>query len=145
MAFTAGSVELALATKLANQLASVYLSYSSSPVAVQGLTNSGNFWGLADSYAAHAGFKVTGYTTGAGFPPFGTKSEDGLTHGTDGTAATGTTLGANTGLTVGIADLKWTRLDRPHAGKTAENFPTSSLFPGRTASIFFGVAGGKVS
>lgn len=147
MAFTAGSPELAHALKLAAQLAAVYSTYNTQ-VSVQGLTNSGNYWGLADSYASDLGFAVTGYTTGNGFPPFGTKSEDGLTHGTNGTAATGTTLGANTGLTVGIYFTKLVRADRPNAGATFESYPSTnnSLFPGRTAAIYFGGGGtGSIS
>lgn len=142
MAFTAGSVELAHAQKLAAQLSAVYQSYGNSQsvigltLAQSGITAT---CGLADSYANRLGFRVTGFTTGAGFPPFGTKWLDGLSHGTDGTAATGTTLGMNYGLTLGIYLNKFVRADRPYAGTTFESYSKNTVVhAGFTAAIFYG-------
>lgn len=65
MAFTAGSVELAKANKLGNQLAHLFSSH--------GLSGAAGRTGalLIEKAARKLGFGITGITTGAGFPPFG--------------------------------------------------------------------------
>lgn len=65
MAFTAGSPELAKANKLGNQLAHLFSAH--------GLTGAAGRTGalLIERYAKKLGFGITGITTGAGFPPFG--------------------------------------------------------------------------
>lgn len=64
MAFTAGSVELAKATKLANQLSEIYQKFGAD-------FSGGTAAQLVEDYAQKLGFGITGLTTGAGFPPFG--------------------------------------------------------------------------
>ena len=65
MAFTAGSVELARANRLGNQLAHLFSSH--------GLTGAAGLTGakMLEKYAKKAGFGITGITTGGSFPPFG--------------------------------------------------------------------------
>lgn len=141
MAFTAGSPELADAQHLAQKLANLYSSFGTTfGVAGNGIA------GPAHAAARALGFRVTGFTTGAGFPAFGTMAEDGLTHGTDGTTSTGTTLGANTGLTVGIYLHKFVRSDRPNAGTTFESYRKGTeVNAGFTAAVYFGGGTGAVS
>lgn len=103
MAFTAGSVELAKANKLGNQLAHLFSAH--------GLTGASGRTGalLVERYAKRLGFGITGLTTGAGFPPFGSITPS-LASGTEAalqnprgeTMANGITLGAIEGQTVGI-------------------------------------------
>lgn len=64
MAFTAGSVELAKATKLANQLSEIYQKFGAG-------FSGGTAAQLVEDYAQKLGFGITGLTNGAGFPPFG--------------------------------------------------------------------------
>jgi hypothetical protein len=66
MAFTAGSVELAKANKLGNQLAHLFATFGTTGAA--GTTGAKKI----ETYARKLGFGITGLTTGAGFPPFGT-------------------------------------------------------------------------
>ena len=148
MALTAGSVELAKAQKLASKLSSVYQTFGNRN-SIIGLTLSATgvtaTWGLADEYAKELGFEVTGFTTGNEFPPFGTKSLDGLSHGTDGTAVTGKTLGINDGLTLGIFLKKFVRSDRPYAGTTFEKYSSgTAIHGGFTAAIYYGGEAGSV-
>ena len=65
MAFTAGSPELARANKLGNQLAHLFSAH--------GLTGAVGRTGalMIERYAKKLGFGITGITTGAVFPPFG--------------------------------------------------------------------------
>ena len=110
MAFTAGSVELAKANKLGNQLAHLFTSH--------GLSGAVGSTGakMLENYARKLGFGITGLTTGAGFPPFGTVLPSFLT-GTRAalqnprgeTMASGITLGALEGQTVGIFLKKFVR------------------------------------
>ena len=103
MAFTAGSVELAKANKLGNQLAHLFTSH--------GLSGAVGSTGakMLENYARKLGFGITGLTTGAGFPPFGTVLPSFLT-GTEAalqnprgeTMANGIVLGGLEGQTVGI-------------------------------------------
>lgn len=60
MAFTAGSVQLARAEKLGNQLGNIFASH--------GITGART---LLEKKARNLGFGITGLTTGGGFPPFG--------------------------------------------------------------------------
>lgn len=103
MAFTAGSVELAKANKLGNQLAHLFTSH--------GLTGAAGTTGakMLENYARKLGFGITGLTTGAGFPPFGTVlpsmgtgTKAALQNPRGETMANGITLGALEGQTVGI-------------------------------------------
>jgi hypothetical protein len=103
MAFTAGSVELAKANKLGNQLAHLFTSH--------GLTGAAGTTGakMLENYARKLGFGITGLTTGAGFPPFGsilpsmgTGMKAALQNPRGETMASGIVLGALEGQTVGI-------------------------------------------
>ena len=66
MAFTAGSVELARAQKLGSILSGL--------AAVYGITAMSGSTGaqIIEQRARRMGFGITGLTSGAGFPPFGT-------------------------------------------------------------------------
>jgi len=103
MAFTAGSVELAKANKLGNLLASVFSVFGATGAA--GTTGAKKI----ENYARKLGFGITGLTTGAGFPPFGTVlpsyatgTRAALQNPRGETMANGITLGALEGQTVGI-------------------------------------------
>lgn len=110
MAFTAGSVELAKANKLGNQLAHLFSAH--------GLSGAAGRTGalVVERYAKRLGFGITGLTTGAGFPPFGSITPS-LLSGTEAalqnprgeTMANGITLGAIEGQTVGIFIKKFVR------------------------------------
>jgi hypothetical protein len=103
MAFTAGSVELAKANKLGNQLAHLFSVFGAT--SATGTTGAKKI----EKYAKKLGLGITGLTTGTGFPPFGTVLPSYLT-GTEAalqnrrgeTMANGITLGALEGQTVGI-------------------------------------------
>lgn len=103
MAFTADSVELAKANKLGRQLHHLFATFGTTGAA--GTTGAKKI----ETYARKLGFGITGLTTGAGFPPFGTVLPSFLT-GTEAalqnprgeTMASGITLGALEGQTVGI-------------------------------------------
>lgn len=109
MAFTAGSVELAKAQKLANQLSALYQTYGtgfSGASAAQ----------VVEDYAQKLGFGITGLTNGAGFPPFGTIRPSlglgvaaALQNPRGETMASGIILGAVEGATVGIYLHKFVR------------------------------------
>lgn len=110
MPFTAGSPELAKATKLANQLSELYQKFGSTNMS--GLTAAVTI----ERHAARLGFGITGLTTGAGFPPFGTilpSNQLGvavaLQNPRGETMANGITLGAVAGATVGIYMKKFVR------------------------------------
>ena len=103
MAFTAGSVELAKAQKLASQLSALYQTF--------GATNMSGLTAIqeVEDYAQKLGFGITGLTTGTGFPPFGTALPSlglgvaaALQNPRGETMANGVTLGAVAGATVGI-------------------------------------------
>jgi len=103
MAFTAGSVELAKANKLGNQLAHLFSTHGTAGAA--GRTGAL----LIERYAKRLGFGITGLTNGAAFPPFGSITPS-LASGTEAalqnprgeTMASGFSLGAIEGQTVGI-------------------------------------------
>lgn len=110
MAFTAGSPELAKATKLAAQLSALYQTF--------GATNTSGSTAakIVEDYAQKLGFGITGLTTGAGFPPFGTVRPAlglgvaaALQNPRGETAANGIDLGAVEGATVGIYLHKFVR------------------------------------
>ena len=98
MAFTAGSVELARATRLGQKLVNYNNAF--------GLTTGTNSRDdqLISKLCRNGRFFPTGYTTGNAFPPFQTNNTVGLTHSNN--AATynlGITLGTNVGFTLGVA------------------------------------------
>ena len=110
MAFTADSVELAKANKLGNQLAHLFSVFGATGAA--GTTGAKKI----ETYARKLGFGITGLTTGAGFPPFGTVLPSFLTGARAAlqnprgeTMANGITLGALEGQTVGIFLRKFVR------------------------------------
>ena len=103
MAFTAGSVELAKANKLGNQLAHLFSVFGTTGAA--GTTGAKKI----ENYARKLGLGITGLTTGAGFPPFGTVmpsfatgTRAALQNPRGETMANGITLGALEGQTVGV-------------------------------------------
>jgi len=110
MAFTAGSVELAKANKLGNQLAHLFTAY--------GLSGAAGRTGalLIEKHAKKLGFGITGITNGAGFPPFGSITPS-LLSGTEAalqnprgeTMIANIVLGAIEGQTVGIFIKKFVR------------------------------------
>jgi len=161
MAFTAGSVELAKATKLANTLSAYYQ--------MVGASNGSGFTAAAyvENQAKKLGFGITGLTTGAAFPPFGSagittnvqftvgslaaalQNPAGLTRPNGITAAPF----AN-GATVGIYVKKFVRSGEDTtitnsssgavAGTTFENFSRGTIVNGGfTACVFFGGADGS--
>lgn len=112
MAFTAGSVELARANRLGNQLAHLFSSH--------GLTGAIGVTGakMLEKYARKAGFGITGITTGNSFPPFGSFNgtqtgyagvEAALQNPRGETMAANIILGAIEGQTVGIYMKKFVR------------------------------------
>ena len=109
MAFTAGSPEQAKALKLALQLSALYQTYGT------GFSGSAAAK-VVEDYAQKLGFGITGLTTGAGFPPFGTIVPSlglgvaaALQNPRGETMASGITLGAVQGATVGIYMHKFVR------------------------------------
>ena len=115
MAFTAGSVELAKANKLGNQLAHLFSAHGLSGAV--GRTGAQ----MVERMAKRLGFGITGLTTGSGFPPFGTiypglltntpafSLEAALQNPRGETMASGITLGVCEGQTVGIFLKKFVR------------------------------------
>lgn len=116
MAFTAGSVEQAKALKLANQLSALYETFGSAQMT--GTTAAK----IVEDYAQKLGFGITGLTTGAGFPPFGTITPSlglgvaaALQNPRGETMANGITLGSVLGATVGIYLHKFVRSGEDYA------------------------------
>jgi hypothetical protein len=110
MAFTAGSVELAKANQLGNQLAHYFLTH--------GLSGAVGRTGaiVIEKTARKLGFAITGITTGAGFPPFGsvtpslfTGTRAALNNPRGETMINNIALGAIEGQTVGIYMRKFIR------------------------------------
>jgi hypothetical protein len=133
MAFTADSVELAKANKLGNQLAHLFTSH--------GLTGAAGNTGakMLENYARKLGFGITGLTTGAGFPPFGTVLPSyatgmraALQNPRGETMANGITLGALEGQTVGIYLKKFVRNGADYR---------ATMFAGLTTALATTVAG----
>jgi len=161
MAFTAGSPELAKATKLANILSERYQKF--------GATNTSGYTGAVkiEKLAKKLGFGITGLTTGAGFPPFGTSGLTTNTQFTVGkltavlqnpaglTQPNGVTVAAFAGgATVGIYMTKFVRSGADTtvtssasgavAGTTFERFSGGTVVnAGFTACVFFGGAAGS--
>lgn len=128
MAFTAGSVELARATRLGQKLVNYHNAF--------GLTTGTNSRddGLITKLCRNGRFFPTGYTTGVGFAPFQTNNIVGLTHSNN--AATynlGITLGANVGFTLGVVYKTAGGADAINGVTYGLSLP-SSLY-GHTASI----------
>jgi hypothetical protein len=110
MAFTADSVELAKANKLGNQLAHLFTIFGATGAA--GTTGAKKI----ETYARKLGFGITGLTTGAGFPPFGTVlpsyatgTRAALQNPRGETMANGIVLAPLEGQTVGIYLKKFVR------------------------------------
>lgn len=126
MAFTAGSVEQAKAIKLAAQLSALYQTF--------GTGFSGASAALVvEDYAKKLGFGITGLTTGAAFPPFGSVLPSqqlgvaaALQNPRGETMANGIILGAVAGATVGIYMHKFVR--------TGEDY-SATMFSGMTLSM----------
>ena len=161
MAFTAGSPELAKAQRLANILSERYQRF--------GATNSSGYTGAIkiEKLAKKLGFGITGLTTGAGFPPFGTSGLTTNTQFTVGkltavlqnpaglTQPNGVTVAAfSNGATVGIYLTKFVRSGADStvtnsssgavAGTTFERFPGGNVVNGGfTACVFFGGGNGS--
>ena len=151
MAFTADSVELAKAQKLANQLSALHQTFGATNM--RGSTAAK----IVEEYAQKLGFGITGLTTGAGFPPFGTVRPAlglgvaaALQNPRGETMASGITLGDVEGATVGIYLRKFVRSgeDFPFgvtrgtsgiAGSTFESYGSGTFVNGGfTACVFFG-------
>lgn len=161
MAFTAGSVEQAKAIRLAQILSNRYQTF--------GVTGAAGYTGAVkiEKLAKKLGFGITGLTTGAGFPPFGSaglttnvaltvgkltavlQNPAGLTRPNGITAAP---FGA--GATVGIYLRKFVRSGEDTtitnsasgavAGTTFESFAGGNIVNGGfTACVFFGGAAGS--
>lgn len=110
MAFTAGSPELAKATKLAQQLSALYETFGSAQMT--GTTAAK----IVEDYAQKLGFGITGLTNGDAFPPFGTITPSlglgvaaALQNPRGETMASGIVLGSVLGATVGIYMHKFVR------------------------------------
>jgi len=158
MAFTAGSVELAKAVKLANILSAHYQ--------MVGAVNGSGYTAAVyiENQARELGFGITGITTGTGFPGFGTsgitsntqfvvggrltaalQNRTGLTQGiggvTFGTFANGATVGIylHKFLRDGIVDGATAQ-----AGTTFETFSRGTVVNGGfTACVYFGGGAGS--
>ena len=110
MAFTADSVELAKAQKLANQLSALHQTFGATNMSGSTAAK------IVEDYAQKLGFGITGLTTGAGFPPFGTVTPvlglgvaAALQNPRGETMASGIALGGVEGATVGIYLHKFVR------------------------------------
>lgn len=144
MAFTAGSVELAKANKLGNVLAHLFSSH--------GLTGAAGRTGalLIEKAARKLGFGITGITTGAGFPPFGSITPS-LLSGTEAalqnprgeTMASGITLGAIEGQTVGIYLKKFVRSGADYRATLATGVTLAIGYTAGSGNTF--VARGPIS
>jgi hypothetical protein len=133
MAFTADSVELAKANKLGRQLHHLFAIFGTTGAA--GTTGAKKI----EKYAKKLGFGITGLTTGAGFPPFGTilpsyatGTEAALQNPRGETMANGITLGALEGQTVGIYLKKFVRSGSDYR---------ATMFTGLTTAAATTVAG----
>lgn len=157
MAFTAGSVELAKATKLASILSAVHQR----GVSLAGYTGAA----FVEKEARKLGFEITGITTAAVFPPFGMAGTTANVAGVRGaglgqlTAALqnptgltkgigGVTFGPLGGTTVGIYLQKFVRNGSDgataQAGTTFEAFKSGTAVNGGfTACVFFGGTDGS--
>jgi hypothetical protein len=145
MAFTAGSVELAKANKLGNALAHLFSAH--------GLSGAAGRTGalLIEKAAKKLGFGITGITTGAGFPPFGSILPS-LASGTEAALQNprGTTLpsgiavaGVIEGQTVGIYLKKFVRTGADYKAVLYSGGTLGvTLGPGMAGVSLFAPAGG---
>ena len=145
MAFTAGSVELAKANKLGNQLAHLFSSH--------GLSGAAGRTGalMIEKYARKLGFGITGITTGAGFPPFGSIIPS-LNSGTEAalqnprgiTRPNGIAIGAGViqGQTVGIYVKKFVRTGADYKAVLYGGTLGATLSPGMVGISAFAPVGG---
>lgn len=134
MAFTEGSVELARATRLGQKLSAYHNSMSGN----DGITT-GRDLQLITKLARNGRMFITGFTSGAGFPPIGTNNVEGLTYSNNAaTYNAGTTLGANVGLTLGVF-YKTLNTARVHFNNTVEE--TRAVFGGTMAGTSMTVTG----
>jgi hypothetical protein len=137
MPFTAGSVELAKATKLALQLSNLYQTYGASKM--DGITAIH----IIEKTARKLGFGVTGITTGAGFPPFGSVTGGAaiaaLQNPRGETRANGINLGLNNGATVGVYMKKFVRSGEDYRAVTVVGatlaYATANTANGNTLGI----------
>jgi hypothetical protein len=102
MAFTAGSVQLARAQKLGKQLGNIFASHGITGVRA-----------LLEKKARNFHFGITGLTTGAGFPAFGS-------------------LGGVTGVNLNVAAV----LQNPNGLTTPNGITVSQTFVGQTVGIY---------
>lgn len=161
MAFTAGSIEQAKALRLAQILSERYQKF--------GATASSGYTGAAkiEKLAKKLGFGITGLTTGAGFPPFGSaglttnvaltvgRLAATLQNSAGLTTPNGITVAPfGAGATVGIYLRKFVRSGEDAtvtnsasgavAGTTFERFGGGNAVNGGfTACVFFGGAAGS--
>lgn len=135
MAFTAGSVELAKANKLGNQLAHLFSSH--------GLSGAAGRTGalLIERYAKRLGFGITGITTGTSFPPFGSVlpslnsgTEAALQNPRGTTQPNGVAIsGVIEGQTVGIFIKKFVRTGADYRAVLYTGSLGTTLGPGGTS------------
>ena len=144
MAITAGSVELAKANKLGNALAHLFTAH--------GLTGAAGRTGalLIEKAARKLGFGITGITTGAGFPPFGSILPS-LASGTEAALQNprGVTRPNNIGVsgviegqTVGIYLKKFVRTGADYRAVLYGGTLGATLSPGMVGISAFAPAGG---
>jgi hypothetical protein len=146
MAFTAGSVELAKANKLGNALAHLFTAH--------GLTGAAGRTGalMIEKMAKKLGFGITGITTGAGFPPFGSilpssnsGTEAALQNPKGITRPSGFAIGAGIpeGQTVGIYLKKFVRTGADYRAVLYTGLTIGqTLGVGDTVASIWAVAGG---
>lgn len=139
MPFTAGSVELAKATKLAAQLSNLYQTYGASQMS--GITAIG----IIEKTAKKLGFGVTGLTTGAGFPPFGSvtggAAAAALQNPRGETKANGINLGLNNGATVGVYMKKFVRSGEDYRATTVVGATLAYATANNASGNTFGIRG----
>jgi len=149
MPFTAGSPELAKANKLGNQLAHLFSSHGLSGAV--GRTGAQ----MIERQAKKLGFGITGLTTGAGFPPFGTiypgllpnapssSIEAALQNPRGSTLPSGFGVGACEGQTVGIYLKKFVRSGADYKAVLYYGLTLgATLSPGQSGLTAFGLSGG---
>jgi hypothetical protein len=145
MAFTAGSVELAKANKLGNQLAHLFSAH--------GLSGAAGRTGalLIEKAAKKLGFGITGITNGAGFPPFGSilpslasGTEAALQNPRGVTRPNGIGIGAGVieGQTVGIYIKKFVRTGADYRAVLYGGTLGATLSPGMVGISAFAPVGG---
>ena len=145
MAFTAGSVELAKANKLGNALAHLFTTY--------GLTGAAGRTGalLIEKAAKKLGFGITGITSGAVFPPFGSilpslasGTEAALQNPRGVTRPNGIGIGAGVieGQTVGIYIKKFVRTGADYRAILYGGTLGATLSPGMVGISAFAPVGG---